>query len=96
MPKMVFYVGDGKPRAEHVHRARVPEAVRGFKFFQAFRRQGRRQVFFADTINSMPCELLSALINKKALAEQRFWRIAKFGDIQLKQTNAFRPKRDLP
>ena len=57
--------------------------------FEAFRRQCLDQVLFADTIDAMPCELLTPLTYKDAVLIDGLWGCAVFADIQLKESTCF-------
>lgn len=61
----------------------MPEAVSRIDIFQPACRYGHLKIFTAETMDAMPSERLTALIDKESLLICRFGLIAIFSDIHL-------------
>jgi len=64
MAQMVLDVGYRFALIEHIHSPGVTEAVDRAYCFESFGSQNHRQVFFAEAINTVPGQSLSALIDE--------------------------------
>ena len=63
--------------------------MNGIDIFQAFGGKGLFEIFPANTINAMPGELLTPLIDKEPALELGLWGDTVFSDIELEQMTGF-------
>ena len=63
----------------------MTETVYGIDIDEAFGGKGLFKILFADTVDAMPGEFLSPLIDKEPVLIWRLWGDTVFSDIELKQ-----------
>ena len=83
MSQVIFDVGDGVSSIEHIHSPGMTKAVYGANSLETFGRKGHGKVFFTNAINAMACQLLTALIYKKAMLIHLLWGDTIFFYIEL-------------
>ena len=83
MSQVIFDMGDGVSPIEHIHSPGMTKAVYGANSLETFRRKGHGEVFFTNAINAMACQLLTALIDKKAILIHPLWGDTIFFYIEL-------------
>ena len=89
MAQAVFDIRGRVPLGEHIHGTGVAKAVHGIDCSKALRRQSDSEVFFAEAIDAVAGEFLTALIDKEALLKGRLWGQPESSDIELKELSGF-------
>lgn len=95
MAETVSDIRDRKTGAEHIYGTRMTETVCRIELFETFCRQSQGEIFFADSIYSMPCQFFATLINKKTISEKGFWRDTVAFDVTNDEISCLFPKFDL-
>lgn len=89
MSQMIFDMGDGISSIEHINSPGMTEAVNGVNSLESFGSKGDREVLFTDAIHAMAGQLLTALIDKKAMLIHLLGDDTILSDIELEEVRCF-------
>ena len=86
---MILNIRDGMAGIEHIHCAGMPETVNRIDQLETFGGKGHGKIFFTDSIDSMPSQFPTPLVDKDPIFILQFRVYAVFVDIAIKKLNRF-------